>query len=297
MSISPPTDPPTTVETPEGAREPLRWSVERRLAFIEFRLYWEGRVNRADLMRQFGISINQASADLTRYQALAPDNLVYDKRAKHYRASPRFRPLLQAPDAAAYLSQVRLVAEGVAELGESWLPALPPFAAAALPARQIEASVLRALLGAIRRREALHVLYQSMSRPEPLWRWLEPHALAHSGLRWHVRAWCRLDRRFKDFVLARIAAVGPAEPAQSDPAEDLDWHTLVTLEIVPNPGLTQAQQAVVARDYGMTDGRLRLPVRRALLRYSLRRLSLDLDPTQRAPAEQQIVLVRPLYGD
>ena len=39
----------------------LRWGVAQRLEFIEFRLFWEGRVNRSDLMEQFGLSVNQAS--------------------------------------------------------------------------------------------------------------------------------------------------------------------------------------------------------------------------------------------
>lgn len=37
----------------------LRWSVEQKLQFIEFRLFWEGHVNRADLMDTFGVSLNQ----------------------------------------------------------------------------------------------------------------------------------------------------------------------------------------------------------------------------------------------
>ena len=45
----------------------LRWSVEQKLQFIEFRLFWEGHVNRADLMDTFGVSLNQASGDLNRY--------------------------------------------------------------------------------------------------------------------------------------------------------------------------------------------------------------------------------------
>ena len=51
----------------------VRWGIERRLEFIEFRLFWDGHVNRSDLMAAFGISINQASADLNRYLGMAPD--------------------------------------------------------------------------------------------------------------------------------------------------------------------------------------------------------------------------------
>jgi hypothetical protein len=51
----------------------LRWGVERRLEFIEFRLFWEGHVNRGDLMEAFSVSMNQASTDLNRYIGMAPD--------------------------------------------------------------------------------------------------------------------------------------------------------------------------------------------------------------------------------
>jgi hypothetical protein len=55
----------------------LSWGVERRLEFIEFRLFWEGRVNRSDLMEVFGVSVNQASTDLNRYLGMAPNNMLY----------------------------------------------------------------------------------------------------------------------------------------------------------------------------------------------------------------------------
>ena len=45
-----------------------RWSVEQRLEFIDFLLYWGGRVNRRNLIDHFGISLPQASSDLTLYQ-------------------------------------------------------------------------------------------------------------------------------------------------------------------------------------------------------------------------------------
>jgi hypothetical protein len=49
----------------------LRWGVERRLEFIEFRLYWEGGINRSDIREFFGVSVPQASKDLSLYQEMA----------------------------------------------------------------------------------------------------------------------------------------------------------------------------------------------------------------------------------
>ena len=50
----------------------LRWGVEQRLEFIEFRLLWEGGVNRSDITKHFGVSVPQASKDLTQYQGDRP---------------------------------------------------------------------------------------------------------------------------------------------------------------------------------------------------------------------------------
>lgn len=100
----------------------LRWGIEQRLEFIEFRLFWEGHVNRIDVMQQFGVSVNQASSDLNRYIALAPDNMVYDKSARTYARGPDFDVKFRPPDAAHYLAQLRLVADDVLEREDCWIP-------------------------------------------------------------------------------------------------------------------------------------------------------------------------------
>src|SRR5437870_12823337 len=92
-----------------SAPAPLRWSVERRLAFIEERLFWLGEVNRTDLVRRFGVSMSQASGDIGRYLALAPPGVSYDKSAKRYVAADGFRPVLWAADAKRFLGELRLV--------------------------------------------------------------------------------------------------------------------------------------------------------------------------------------------
>ena len=103
----------------------LKWGVERRLEFIEFRLFWEGGVNRADLIDMFGVSVPQASKDLTLYQERAPQNAVYDKSAKRYVAGAGFTPVFLDPDPDAYLLRLRSFAEGFAEAGANWLGAAP----------------------------------------------------------------------------------------------------------------------------------------------------------------------------
>ncbi len=266
----------------------LRWGVKQRLEFIEFRLFWEGHVNRIDVMQQFGVSVNQASSDLNLYIALAPGNMVYDKSVRTYVRGPDFDCKFHSPDAARYLAQLRLVAEDVLERKDCWISDLPPYGSAPMPVRGVEPVTLRSVVGAIRRSEAIEVKYQSLSSPEPRWRWIAPHAIAFNGLRWHTRAFCLTDECFKDFLLSRILDVRGSRESDALVTDDHDWHYEVTLEVGPHPDLSEMQAKVIALDYDMRAGKAKIKVRRALLYYALRLLGLDTAP---ATGEPQVVLL------
>ena len=272
-------------------RADLRWGVEQRLEFIEFRLFWEGHVNRGDLMDAFGVSVNQASTDLNRYIGMAADNMVYDKSARTYIRGSEFSPRFLKPDASRYLSQLRSVADGILDRSAAWIGHFPTYAAAPTPARGVNAKTLRSVIASIRRSESIEVKYQSLSRPEPRWRWIAPHAIGFDGFRWHARAFCMTDETFKDFLLSRIIDTRGTCPSEVGADADTDWHELVTLEIAPHPELSETQQRVIALDYGMRGCKAKIPVRKALLYYALKRLGLDTDPSARRPQDQQIILL------
>lgn len=272
-------------------RSNLRWGVEQKLQFIEFRLFWEGHVNRSDLIDKFSVSQNQASGDLNRYISLAPDNMVYDKSGKTYVRGATFAPLFLNPDATQYLAQVRSVADGVATKENAWIGNFPIFDATPAPARGIDPVVLRSLVIAIRRHEAIEVFYQSMSSPDPEWRWIAPHALAFDGFRWHARSYCEKSGEYRDFVISRIIEVRQTRTVGKPAISDVAWQEMLELEIGPHPELSPNQRRVIELDYGMTNGQVKIPVRRALLYYALKRLGLDTDPAARRPQDQQIVLL------
>jgi predicted DNA-binding transcriptional regulator YafY len=274
-----------------GAGDDLRWSVERRLAFIENRLFWLGDVNRPAVVERFGVSMSQASADIARYLAVNGEGVSYDKSAKCYVTMPGFHPVLTTPDALRFLGELRLVEAGLLPIEQTMLGFAPAFDATPVPQRKIDADVLRLVLQAIRGRGSLDALYQSMSRPERTRRIIEPHALAFDGFRWHARAYDPDLKEFRDYVLGRLAKPRLGGSARSRAEEDLDWNVRVDLLIAPHPALTLAQSRAVALDYGMTGQSVKVTVRRALLFYALKRLGLDHDPEARAPNIQQIVLV------
>lgn len=116
-----------------------------------------------------------------------------------------------------------------------------------------------------------------------------PHALGYDGFRWHARAYCHIDNKFKDFLLPRVLGVrNPGAPGASG-VDDRQWNETFDVEIGPHPDLTQSQQDVVAKDFGMKDGRAVLTVRYAMLFYVLKRLGLLGDATKLSARTQHIV--------
>jgi hypothetical protein len=269
----------------------LKWGVERRLEFIEFRLFWEGGVNRSDIIAMFDVSVPQASKDLTLYQERAPKNAVYDKSAKRYVASSQFTPIFLKPDPDGYLSRLRSLAEGLADLGDSWIATPPETDIALTPRRKVDADVLKPVLQAVRENRSIEVYYQSMGsrRTDPTWRRMTPHAFGYDGFRWHVRAYCHIDEKYKDFLLPRILDVRHMDVPGPGGDQDALWKKTFDIEIGPHPKLTPSQRAVVAKDYGMTNERAVLSVRYAMLFYVLKRLGLLSDASQQNPHTQHIV--------
>jgi hypothetical protein len=235
--------------------------------------------------------VPQASKDLTLYQERAPNNAIYDKSAKRYVAGHRFQPCFLKPDPAAYLNQLRSVSEGILDRSHAWIGQSPSYDATPTPVRGVNAEILRSVMAAIRRSEAIEIRYQSLSRPEPRWRWIAPHAIGFDGFRWHARAYCETDRTFKDFLLSRMLETRDTRPSGVASDADADWHEFVTIEVGPHPELSETQKKVIALDYGMRGDRAKIPVRKALLYYALKRLGLDTDPAARRPQDQQIVLL------
>lgn len=277
-------------ETPSPSPQ-ARWGRDRRLTFIDFRLLWTRRLNRRDLRDFFGISTPQASADIQAYMSKAPGNMAYDASQKVYMAPESFEPKFVPSSASAFLSELHSLHTGNLAEDTSFIGDPPPYDAVPIPGRNVDSGTLIALLGAIRERHAIRVLYQSMSAIEPSWRWISPHALASDGLRYHARAYCHNREDFRDFVLSRIIEVDAQEEPGVSPEDDRDWHRMVTVSFAPHPDLSEGQRRVIECEYDMEEGEKRLTVRAALAFYLLVRLNLDRESERKSPAARQIVLL------
>jgi len=285
MSLDPKSFTPTSAEQ----RAPRHWGQERRLEFIDYRLRWDGRINRSDLTGFFGISVPQASLDIAKYLELSPKNALYDRSSKVYVATDAFQPLYSTNEPSRYLNEALARASGVLPAELSFLGWAAPMAIAPNPGRSVPAEVLIQLLRAIREKRKSHILYQSMSSSEPMTRMVAPHALGYDGFRWHVRALCETRKKYLDFVIARILRIELMADEGTDGSDDEAWHQELNLVLIPNPRLPEANRKVIELDYGMSNGEVTLRCRQALLFYALKRLGL-LDVEGARPQDQQIVL-------
>jgi len=136
-----------------------------------------------------------------------------------------------------------------------------------------------------------------MTNPNGEARIISPHSIVFSGIRWHVRAYCEKNKDYRDFVINRIKLIDDEmgkgvdediKKATSGKQYDDEWNHYIDLEIVPNPNLKAAQQALIARDYQMQDNKLKIEVRKALAQYTLKQLHVSL---QGSNAEKNTYLV------
>ncbi len=94
--------------------EPERrvWARNVRYEFMEWKLFWEGQLNRSDLEAAFDISTPQASVDLKNYRGLAEGNVEYDSTAKSFVPGAAIRPRFLVPSADRLLLQLRALMSG-----------------------------------------------------------------------------------------------------------------------------------------------------------------------------------------
>ncbi len=196
------------------------------------------------------------------------------------------------PDADRYLVQLKAVSDHVLAIDETWIVRPPDFDGMPVPARRVDPAILKRLITAIRGKRSIEIYFQSMNarRPEAIWRRITPHAFAHDGLRWHVRAFCHLEAKFKDFIISRCRELRDEGSPGAKAADDLAWNSFFDVILKPNPHLTASQRETIALDYEMIDGFAKTTVRCALLYYFEKRLRLDIKADKDKPSEQPVVI-------
>lgn len=276
------------------AIESLSNTQRERLAYVDFRLYFFGEVGRPDLASRFGVAPAGATRDLALYREIAPQNIEFDGSNKIYRIGQAFSPLFDhAPQRV--LSALALgFGDGVNGATQPLLPCESP-TALSNPRMDVLAPICRA----IHAKRPVAIRYHSMSSGESE-RVIVPFALVDTGLRWHVRAFDRKSREFRDFVVTRIEAPTMLDEEQHTnerPDNDIQWTRIVELDFVPHPRLERPE--IIKMDYGMKEGVIRMRIRAAVAGYMLLRWSVDCSPDHSLTGEPYRLWLRDplaLYG-
>ncbi|WGO96852.1 WYL domain-containing protein [Saccharophagus degradans] len=256
-----------------------KWEVQRRLEEIDRQLYWAGSVGRTDLIARFGISPQQASADLKLYLDRLGTAVRFNGSIKRYVPTEKFQPEFIKPCIEDYISWA-------GEIGHA--ATIVP-----LPFRSANMSVLQPVTMAIHQRRSIEIRYRSLTTPEGTVRRITPHSIVFTGTRYHVRAFCHRSEEFRDFVLGRVIETYTFDDAGPGKDKDDAWNTLIIVRIGPHPELTVAQRTVIEADYAMTDGEAKIHIKQALLLYLLDQFNLFERESDRAATVQQIVLLNP----
>lgn len=245
-------------------------SQEERLFYIDFRLYFLGCINRADLVKRFGIKEAAASRDLSAYKAHAADNLIYDSKEKKYTPSDNFKPLFKHR-ASQVISALQF------GFGDDFIDIPSPLISTEAPIwfGYPDLNILSVVTKAIYQNKALNISYRSLSRGKTS-RQIIPFALAYTGVRWHARAFDSKTKEYRDFVLNRVETIELVEQEIScSPIKEGDnqWNRIVELQITPHPLLRHPK--TIEHEYRMKDGFLAVEIRAAIAGYLLRLWNVD----------------------
>ena len=255
----------------------IKWNTRQRLQYIEIMAYYTGVVTRSDVAKTFGISDAAATKDLTLYGKIAPDNLQYKHSVFGFIPNASFKEVFADLSPGTVLPMIASNLSTTGGPSGDQLIYGVPVNTLPLPSRLPDKAIVVQVIRAAHQHKKLGIIYNSLSdRETDQYRIIEPHSLIDTGLRWHVRAYSEDTFDFRDFVLSRITdAKMLEEKAESSPEYDDDWIETITLKLTPHPGLSQRKKQSLLIDYGATDEIIEVNVKRALIGYTLQKLSVD----------------------
>lgn len=267
----------------------MNLAVEKRLKFIESRLFWEGNIRRKNLEDFFKISTPQATKDIKKYGELAPNNLEYDTKRKQYVTADSFKPYFEEPSAENYLGRL-LHLKRKSESGEFFCGSLVEYEQFPKVSRHVDRNTLKKIVEAIRYNLAIRIKYQSMSRESPSKRWIAPHSLAYDGNRWHIRSFCYNKKIYCDFNIGRVLSTYESIGSDFKKSLDYSWNNDIDLIIAPHPDLKGGKRSCVELDYDMKDGQKLFRIKAAFYFYAKQLFGFGEECLESKGEKQQIIL-------
>lgn len=258
----------------------------RRLHQMELLLRWEGHIGNQRLRDLFGLSVTRASEWLKEFRELNPYWTRWNSVMRRFEATPTFYQFAERDMMASlgqYLTLTGLPTAMDASPQDVIVAAFPDITP---PSPKIFAD----LSEAARTGCAVEILYRSMRNPSPHPRKISPHSIIHAGRRWHVRAYCELNKDFRDYALGRISDVVIAGPASCKKEADSAWMTEVPIRLVAHPELSLEQGSLIRFEYFHNTSARVTTCRGALVNYFIQDVRAAIDIRTQRPPEYQLAV-------
>ena len=245
-----------------------------RYAFLEHMVLWYEGVTANQVAEVFGITRPNAQRVIQSYSDLHPENLIYDRSKKKKIASENF--------SAHYLKYSTDLFMGHLKAGwytnryresSDWEQINIEDVDNATTIR-LDNNVLKTIIQAITNKKVLNIKYQSIKKlSETI---ISPNQMVHADFRYHVRAFCHDDSKYKDYVIGRVQQASQINfhPKTENwiewrsSKEDKDWNEFIELKYKVNPELDEDMKKALSLDYKVeNDGMIMIRCRKALAQY------------------------------
>lgn len=235
-----------------------------RLKFIDLCAYVLGYVNRSLLTARFNIKGTYATTDIKEYQEQSLGRLSYNTSLKAYEPVDRFKPMFDHLHEDAFM----LISEGTQKI--CFIPKLlDSQVAISIHGLEPKLELVAPVLRAIGRGLKVEIDYISNSSGQTK-RLIAPHSLITAGNFKYVRAFDHKTGEFRSFKLNRIMharLTNEKIDIEMQKNSDPDWNEVVTLVLRANQSLKHKE--AIEFDYGMVNGELEVPIKKALLPFFL----------------------------
>lgn len=237
---------------------------EQRLRYIDMCAYVLGLTNRRQLMNRFDIKEAWSTRDFKRYQQMAENNLVYNNRLKAYSPTKWFSPY--------YQHDIKDVIDLIAN-GTQKIVCQPKFSilsgSYSVPGIFPSLSVVAPIFRALNLEAKVEITYLSRTSGQSV-RTIAPHTLIKTGNFVYVRAYDHKSGEFRSFKLNRVVSSRDSDITVAEnhgKTFDNEWNT--EIDVIVGINGSPENPKTIEFDYGLTNGRLAITMRRALLPFFL----------------------------
>lgn len=236
-------------------------TIAERMAYIDFRLNYTGRISRNDLSETFGLAEASATRVLRQYNSYRPSNMNHDRSEKvNVINKKEFSPLITIRAEEA----LEMLAYGFNKNRLTNKPTIP-YARVGQTPNLLNSKYVAMITRAIYEKKAIKCYYHSASSMNSTERMLVPLAILFDGRNWIFRAFDRSESihlKFKNFNFARVATVKDVDDSKEADQlvhesldQDTQWNINVPVVLEIHPDLTEKRKETVRNDFGITEGK------------------------------------------